>query len=45
MLDRSSWLTCELNFMQYPEGPPINVLSGLIKGKHHYLKKFMHSHD
>ncbi len=24
MLDRSSLLTCELNFMQYPEGPPIN---------------------
>ncbi len=25
MLDRSSLLTCELNFMQYSEGPPINL--------------------
>ncbi len=25
MLDRSSLLTWELNFMQYPDGPPINV--------------------
>ncbi len=25
MLDRTRWLTCELSFMQYPEGPPINL--------------------
>ncbi len=31
-------LTCELNCMQYPEGPPINF-------KHYYLKKSMHSND